>query len=229
MNRRAIIFFVRDERREEAVKPLPAPYRRAGYSSLNRRIAARLAPLTAEGVDIIIAGESSSAPAGTHRILQRGKGFGERITNAVADAYALGYRDVVVVGNDCPTIAVTDVTAAFAALDDGATLAAAPTRDGGAFLIALRRDGFHPSRFAALPWRTEHLFAALRELPGAEALDILRDDFDAWGAPSALAALAALYGRREPAPTVHLHPAPAFPCWRMKALSRIHLPAPPTH
>ena len=67
------------------------------------------------------------------------------------------------------------------------------------------------------------------ELPGAEALDILRDDFDAWGAPSALAALAALYGRREPAPTVHLHPAPAFPCWRMKALSRIHLPAPPTH
>jgi hypothetical protein len=228
MNRRAIIFFVRDERREASAKPLPAPYRRAGYRSLNRRVVARLAPMAAHGIDIVVAGEGPfGAASGASYIRQRGESFGARITNAVADALALGYRDVVVVGNDCPSIATSDVAAAFDALAAGAGLAAAPTRDGGAFLIAVRGDRFQPTPFAALPWCSDALFAALCALPGAEALGILRDDFDIWEIPSGLAALAALHGRWENRRPARALPAPTLSLRRMKALSRIHLPAPP--
>ena len=225
---RAIILFVRDERLEGAAKPLPASYRSAGYWALNRRIAERLGLLCRDGIDLILVTERERGALPCSGILrQRGSSFGERLGNAIADTFALGYRDVVVVGNDCPTIAPSDIAGAFARLGNGATIVAAPTSDGGAYLIGARRECFDAESFAALPWQTASLFHAITALPGAALLPILRDDFDDWNGTEALRALALLLPLHGEPIVRQLPPLPVRSSARMKALTRIFLPAPP--
>lgn len=225
--KRAIIFFVRDGRREEAVKPLPVRYRQHGYGSLNRRFARRLRPLLDRGTNLIVVSDGSDLlPGASARLLQRGATFGERLGNAISDTFALGYQQVVAIGNDCPTLSLGDLDAAFDRLDADASLVAAPTHDGGAFLIGARHDRFAIAEFIELPWQSSRLFTALTLLPGAAALPILREDYDAWHGEHALAALGLLFGdRRTIAPRV-VSRAIRSPR-QMKALTRIFLPAPP--
>jgi Uncharacterized protein conserved in bacteria (DUF2064) len=225
---RAIIFFVRDGRREAAIKPLPACYRAHGYDLLNRRVAARMRPLLREGIDLVVVSNGTPLlPGAGAQLPQRGDSFGERLGNAIADTLALGYSQVVVIGNDCPAIDAADLSAAFDALQAGASLVAAPTHDGGAFLIGARGDIFPADEFVALPWRTSHLFEALTGLRGAVALPILRNDFDTWTGRAAADALASLLGGydRSIVPAVVSHSLRSASC--VKALMRIHLPAPP--
>lgn len=225
---RAIILFVRDERLEGAAKPLPASYRSAGYEALNRRIAERLSVLRRDGIDLVVVTEGDRGEIPCSRMLrQRGGTFGERLGNAITDTLALGYREVVVVGNDCPTIAPSDIAGAFDKLRAGATIVAAPTSDGGAYLIGTRSGAFDAARFQALPWQTGSLFQSLASFRGAATLQILRDDFDDWNGAQALRALALLFSRRVGTATQPLPALPLRSSARMKALTRIFLPAPP--
>lgn len=68
---------------------------------------------------------------------QRGKSFGERLGNAVADLAAMGYRQVVIVGRDCPQLSPADITAALQLLTAGRRLVIGPDHRGGCWLIAL--------------------------------------------------------------------------------------------
>ncbi|MEO5930060.1 MAG: DUF2064 domain-containing protein [Candidatus Kapaibacterium sp.] len=226
---RAIILFVRDERLEAAAKPLPGRYRHAGYRSLNNRVLSRTAHLAAAGIDLIVAGEGSGTGRFAQALAQRGASFGERITNAISDAFAIGYEQVVIIGNDCPELAQSDITEAFQRLNNGAALVAAPSRDGGAYLLAAQSGTFNPDAFISLPWQTGTLFEAICLLPGTASLTTIRDDFDDWTGRSALHALDRLFGRHRFAPAVRLHPAPAAASARLRALARIHLPAPPSY
>jgi hypothetical protein len=222
--RRAIILFVRDERREWAAKPLPSRYRGEGYVALNRRIVQRLAPLCDDTTDLLVVREGGG-PEGV--LPQRGGTFGERISNAFADAFALGYRDAVIVGNDCPTLAPADIIEAFATLGSGASVVAAPSRDGGSYLIAARAGRLDLEEFQQLPWQTSDLFAALVSLPAASALLILREDFDCWTTTHGYRALDEFFGGWLPIPVPVVPSAPIPSSARRKALTRIFRPAPP--
>lgn len=225
--RRAIILFVRDERREGEAKPLPVRYRSGGYAALNRRIIARLQPLLAGGADLLLVSEGSIDTPAAAVIMQRGESFGERISNAAADAFALGYDEVAVVGNDCPTLAPADVAAAFQRLSCGASLAAAPARDGGAYLIALRAGGINLWDFRNLPWQTPELFRGLLSLCGACAIPVLRDDFDCWTTEEGRRALDDLFEAWLPAPAAVIISSPVPSSALRKARTRNFLPAPP--
>lgn len=222
---RAIIFFVRDERLEGTLKPLPGTYRAGGYRRLNGRVMARLAGFSSRGIDIIIATDGGERAPG--RLLQRGTSFGERLGNVLTDAFGMGYSQVAVVGNDCPELAPADIEAAFAKLSEGSPLAAAPTSDGGAFLIAARAEAFDFGRFRTLPWQTSGLFEALMQLPGATALPILREDFDDWSIPSARRALDRLFVGFRPLVVAALSHQPVSSPWRHKALTRSFITSPP--
>ncbi len=227
---RAIILFVRDEREEARLKPLPRRYRALGYRSVNRSVAARLAPVRESGVDLIIATGGSRDAASPHTVLrQRGTTFGERITNAVADAFALGYRSAVVVGNDCPTISVSDILDAFRALESGAPRAAVPARDGGAVLVGVSREGFDPAGLTALPWTTSRLCVSFLDLPGAVALPSVGEDFDEWVGARADLALKALLGSFHEASSRRpdYPPFPVISPSVRKAMTRFFLTAPP--
>jgi glycosyltransferase A (GT-A) superfamily protein (DUF2064 family) len=92
---------------------------------------------------------------------QRGDGFGPRLANAVADAFAEGYEQVIVVGSDCPTLHEVDWSAVTEQVTTG-TPVLGPTSDGkGAYLIGLRREHFVRESFEALPWQTPELLSAL--------------------------------------------------------------------
>lgn len=229
MRDQAIILFIRAERTEAAAKPLPGRHGAAGYRAVNRRMAERLRPALAAHADLVVVAEHHcSMPHAAHVLPQHGAGFGERITNAVTDTLALGYHRVVIVGNDCPTLSPGDIEAAFTGLAGGAAYAAAPARDGGAYLIGVAGDSFSPAAFGSLPWRTASLFAALLHLEGAVAVADVRDDFDEWASPAARRALDRFLAFRQ---VQDLRPsiahAPGHTRRRAKAITRIHLPAPP--
>ena len=226
--RRAIILFLRDEREEGLLKPLPLECVAGGYRQLNRTIAERLIASTDPSTDLVVVG---TAPVkGLATLPQKGTNFSERITNAFRDTFALGYQQAVMVGNDCPTIAPNEIAAAFAALDQGFAVSAAPARDGGAYIIGLAAGRVNFTEFAALPWQTEVLFAGLLQLPEAVSVGPVRADFDTWRTAAARRALRQFIGFTNGA----LTPSPIQPYSRSPhsmwmALARPHLPAPPSH
>ncbi|NBB85822.1 MAG: DUF2064 domain-containing protein [Bacteroidetes bacterium] len=101
---------------------------------------------------------------------QRGATFGSRLANAVADAFAAGYRQVIAVGNDCPGLQAVDWSEVVADLEAGRPVLG-PTADGmGAYLIGLSRSQFDREAFAALPWQTAQLWTALEAHLHAQAV-----------------------------------------------------------
>jgi glycosyltransferase A (GT-A) superfamily protein (DUF2064 family) len=97
------------------------------------------------------------------RLVQRGRGFRERLENAFADARALGYGEIVAVPGDVPGLSAAHLAAAFAALRRKPTVFG-PSPDGGVYLIGTREpvDGL----FAGVRWRTRHVLRDLTERAG---------------------------------------------------------------
>ena len=83
---------------------------------------------------------------------QRGQSFGESLRLAVDDAFSLGYRRVVVIGNDSPEISRSYLENAFDALAWSGPRAAVlgPAKDGGYALLGLTTPC--PEAFEAMPW-----------------------------------------------------------------------------
>jgi hypothetical protein len=80
---------------------------------------------------------------------QRGGDLGTRIYGSLAEAFARGAQRAIVVGTDCPALDCTILNTAFEALRSYDCVIG-PTRDGGYYLIGLRR----PCRrlFTGIPW-----------------------------------------------------------------------------
>jgi hypothetical protein len=122
------------------------------------------------GVAILLAGELAGqrgfAVGRGGMLAARGRGFGARMRNAVEDAFALGYRRVVVVGCDIPGLTVARIRQAFALLaSDRGSVVVGPARDGGYYLLGLTR--FDGAIFRDIPWHTGRVLArTLRALRG---------------------------------------------------------------
>lgn len=71
--------------------------------------------------------------------LQRGGSFADRLENALESLARLGYRQVAVVGCDCPELEASDVRKAFEQLGSH-RLVLGPDHGGGVYLIALRLE-----------------------------------------------------------------------------------------
>lgn len=151
-SRTAILFFSHRPAREWQNKR----FVKAGYVK-NRRMATAFYEHARKAV-----AKSDLPVLETHGPQQRGDSFGARLANAFADAFAAGYDRVIAVGSDCPSLHEVDWTAVEARLADG-TPVLGPTADGaGTYLIGLTRAQFDRTAFAALPWQSPTLLAALR-------------------------------------------------------------------
>ena len=69
---------------------------------------------------------------------QQGAGLGQRMDNALRWVLAQGYAACVLTGSDLPLLGKAHFEAAFAALEE-ADLAIGPSRDGGYYLIGMKR------------------------------------------------------------------------------------------
>jgi rSAM/selenodomain-associated transferase 1 len=91
---------------------------------------------------------------------QEGDGLEAGLSGAFARAFADGYRRVVVMSSDSPTLPVAALEEAFAALD-GHDVTLGPTLDGGYYLIGLTQ----PRRrlFEGIAWSTEAVYTQTQE------------------------------------------------------------------
>ncbi|MGH9336263.1 MAG: TIGR04282 family arsenosugar biosynthesis glycosyltransferase, partial [Vicinamibacteria bacterium] len=128
-----------------------------------------------EGVDLLVA-TPSQAPKGVspgRHLRQRGRDFGESLRLAVEDAFDLGYRPVVVVGNDAPEISASYLTRAFEALASGVTKAVlGPASDGGYNLLGLSRPC--AGVFDSIPWGSSRVCDLTESRLHREGFEVLR-------------------------------------------------------
>lgn len=104
---------------------------------------------------------------GVRLIAQMGDDLGARMARACADVFALGYRQVLVVGTDLPTLPGS-------VFGEAVTLLAAhdvvlgPALDGGYYLIGLRKPS--PDLFAGIPWSTDRVLPLTQQKAAALGL-----------------------------------------------------------
>jgi hypothetical protein len=86
------------------------------------------------------------------KFVQIGSDLGDRMQNAMEQAFALGARKAVIIGSDCPQITKRVIDEAFEKLDAHDAVIG-PASDGGYYLIGLR--SLHPQLFMNKRWSTE--------------------------------------------------------------------------
>lgn len=97
---------------------------------------------------------------------QREGDLGDRLHHAFATAFAQGATRVLVIGSDCPEVAVPDIRTAWTRLET-ADVVLGPAADGGYWLIGLRRP--QPELFRDIPWSTSDVLArTLERVAGQE-------------------------------------------------------------
>ena len=145
-NNTAILLFSRTATAEAAAKPL----------SIGKR--------SAESVAAFLINHAKKLTAKTQLPLfffsekqQRGDSFGERFANAFEDVFAMGFQNVISIGNDCLTISVSDILDAADALQTTPSVLGA-TNDGGAYLIGLSQSVFQKNDFQNIKWQTSSTF-----------------------------------------------------------------------
>ena len=97
---------------------------------------------------------------GAHLIDQEGDDLGARMNHAMEAMFARGYRRVVIVGTDVPTLPIAHYRQALIQLDDH-DVVLGPALDGGYYLIGLRRPA--STLFIEIPWSTDRVLAMTRE------------------------------------------------------------------
>ena len=234
--RPTLLIFTRGAAGERARRPLlPAPHGEAELALRRSCLAAAVAAGRDAGCRVEVSAPVPLAlPAGAHRAVQRGDGFGSRLEHACAAAARRGSGPLVVVGTDVPGLAAAHVERALAAIAaDPRCVVLGPSPDGGFYLLAAARP------IAGLAGRTRwcrrDTLAGLRRSLAAEGRRVVllspladldrRRDLERWLAATAAAGLGStrlawralrrrltvlLAALRRPAPFL----APAAACWQ---------------
>src|SRR5205814_7853174 len=153
MSSRCVLLFARSSELEGRAKGLPEA--KSVFDLARRRLSGAVAELP--GVTLVVAG-TGPVPAGARRIAQRGREFGERLGNALRDATALGFAEVVAVPADVPSLGARELAAAFDALAGGAT-PIGPSPDGGVYLIGFSSEA--APFLLGVRWRTPRVLGDL--------------------------------------------------------------------
>ena len=89
---------------------------------------------------------------GMSLFVQRGKNLGDKMRQAFVDRFAEGYKKVVIIGSDSPSLPVSYINKALASEKD---LVLGPSTDGGYYLIAM--SGKVSEVFSGVAWGTKNV------------------------------------------------------------------------
>jgi len=122
---------------------------------------------------------------GIQQVQQRGQNLGERMWNAFEQAFTDGYRRVVVIGTDHPTLPDSRIQEAFDTLDLPDRVVIGPSEDGGYYLLGMNRPV--PEVFADMTYSHPHVFKnTLRRAAATGAQPVVLSSFYDVDTPSAL-------------------------------------------
>ena len=115
--------------------------------------------------------------AGMPFLKQRGSDIGEKMANAFADVFAMGFDRAVLIGCDLPDLPADHVCQGYANLED-AQVVLGPATDGGYYLIGFRKESFSHALFSDIRWGAP---AVLSEtFDRARATDLQTALIDPW-------------------------------------------------
>lgn len=107
-------------------------------------------------------------PTGTFQSrVQSGPDLGARLEQAFGELLLKPEDRAIIIGADCPDVGAEALRTAFAALESH-DLVLGPTRDGGYYLVCLRRQA--PALFRDIPWSTERVWEQTLERARATGL-----------------------------------------------------------
>ncbi len=94
---------------------------------------------------------------------QIGNTFGERFTNAIQKVYDLGFENIITIGNDSPQLKTSQLlkTAHYLETED---IVLGPSKDGGFYLMGLKKTCFNRQTLLKLPWQTSRLVKSISTL-----------------------------------------------------------------
>ncbi|GAB5519694.1 MAG: TIGR04282 family arsenosugar biosynthesis glycosyltransferase [Rhodothermales bacterium] len=109
---------------------------------------------------------------------QRGNGLGERMLNAVLDAFGAGYRQVVLIGTDHPTLPLPFLEQAIITLQQPKQMVIGPSDDGGYYALGMNEA--YPQLFIGLTYSHAQVFeqAMERAMQTAAAVTVLPPWYD---------------------------------------------------
>lgn len=168
----AILFFTRSAHAESRAKRFVS----SGRPTINRAVADALIGHTEK-----ILHQTGLPVFKIDERMQRGDSFGQRFTHAFEDIFALGFENVISVGNDSPQLSADRLREAARMLEQATEVVLGPARDGGTWLMGYRNNAFDPDSFRRLPWKTGDLCgAAIHALPPSITPALLNplDDLD---------------------------------------------------
>ncbi|MFN2291489.1 MAG: TIGR04282 family arsenosugar biosynthesis glycosyltransferase [Anaerolineae bacterium] len=93
---------------------------------------------------------------GFRLVPQEGRDLGERLANALAHHFDLGYQRVIIMNSDGPTLPSACLEEAFSGLDV-ADVTLGMGHDGGYYLIGMKER--HRALFEGIDWSTERVVA----------------------------------------------------------------------
>ena len=130
-------------------------------------------------------------------ILQNGPDLGIRLDNVLTHYLDLGYKHVVVMDSDSPTLPADYLTAAFTALAGDAEVVLGPCDDGGYYLIGLKRPA--PRLLREVRMSTANVTDDTLALAAEEGLNV--ELLPMWYDVDAVAALSRLANEVQQSPT----------------------------
>lgn len=91
---------------------------------------------------------------GVKVIDQVGEDLGARMHQAFETIFARGYRHVLIIGTDVPTVPLDHLKQALTKLEQH-DLVLGPAQDGGYYLVGIKQP--HPTLFRDIPWSTDQV------------------------------------------------------------------------
>ncbi len=124
---------------------------------------------------------------GVRLLDQVGEDLGQRMHRTFVDLFARGYKQVIIVGTDVPTLPLSVYQEAFAMLGRS-DVVLGPALDGGYYLIGLKQPA--EKLFTGVPWSTDQVLAVTQQQ--AKQLGLSVGLTTAWRDVDALADLQSL-------------------------------------
>ncbi len=88
--------------------------------------------------------------------VQEGDSLGERMKNAFSQVFALGAKELIIIGSDCPQLSTEIIEDSFDILDKK-DACIGPAKDGGYYLLGMKF--LHSFLFEEKGWSTDSVFS----------------------------------------------------------------------
>jgi hypothetical protein len=102
---------------------------------------------------------------------QVGSSFGERFSNAIETIFNKGFKNVITIGNDTPHLKTSHLVDTLHQLEKN-DLVLGPSKDGGFYLMGIKKEHFNKETFLKLPWQTSKLQNCIASILSSNKLNI---------------------------------------------------------